>query len=76
MTIVGTRNAAVAALALATGACAGGGLADILGGVLGGAGGGAGTVTVEVQEVREQRQEIVVRTQDGQTGPILYDAST
>lgn len=66
------------ALALATTACSGGGLADVLGGVLGGDGGQAqsGTATVEIQEVREQQQQIVVRTQDGQTGAVLYDANT
>lgn len=67
------------ALALATGACGGSGLSDILGGVLGAGGAGqpqSGTVTVEVQEVREQQQQIVVRTEDGQTGPILYDGNT
>lgn len=66
-------------VALTAGACSGGGLADVLGGVLGGAGGaggGAGTVTVEVQEVREQQQQIIVRTQDGQTGGVLFDANT
>ena len=76
----GTRRLPVLALALLAGGCSGGGLADVLGGVLGGAGGAdgaqAGTVTVEIQEVREQQQQIIVRTQDGQTGPILFDANT
>ena len=75
----GIRALPVMALALATGACGGGGLGDILGGVLGGAGGGqaqSGTVTVEVREVRAQQQQIIVTTQDGQQGPILYDANT
>ena len=69
------------ALALATGGCSGGGLADVLGGVLGGGGGAggqaqSGTVTVEVQEVRQQQQQIIIRTQDGKSGPVLYDANT
>lgn len=67
----------VLGMALATAACGGGGLGDILGGVLTGDGGAqGGTVTVEVQEVREQQQQIIVRTEDGQTGPVLYDANT
>ncbi|HUG39276.1 MAG TPA: hypothetical protein VMM12_02265 [Longimicrobiales bacterium] len=75
---IGTKAMPALALALATGACSGGGLADVLGGVLGGGGGQAqsGTVTVEIQELREQQQQIIVRTEDGQTGPILYDANT
>lgn len=77
----GLRGIPTLMLALATGACSGGGLADVLGGVLGGgggggAGGGSGTVTVEVQEVREQQQQIIVLTQDGQTGGVLFDANT
>lgn len=69
----------VGVAALATGACSGGGLGDVLGGVLGGGAGGQpqqGTVTVEVQEVREADQQIIVRTEDGQTGPILFDGNT
>lgn len=63
-------------LALALSACAGGGLGDIL---LGGGGAGqpqSGSVTVEIQEVREAQQQIIVATQDGQQGPILYDQNT
>ena len=59
--------------------CAGGSLGN-LGEILtgGGAGGqpASGTVTAEVQEVRPQSQEIVIRTEDGQQGPILYDQNT
>lgn len=68
------------ALALGLGGCAGG--LDALGGVLGdiltgpGADGQAGVVTVEVQEVRERQQQIIIRTQDGQQGPVLYDQNT
>jgi translation initiation factor IF-1 len=66
-------------LAGAAAACSGGGLGDILGGVLTGGDAGQaqqGTVTVEVQEVQESQQQIMVRTDDGQQGPILYDANT
>lgn len=61
------------------GGCSGGGLADVLGGVLGGDGGGqgqTGTLTVEVQEVRQQDQQIMVRTEDGQQGAVLFDNQT
>jgi translation initiation factor IF-1 len=63
-------------MALATTGCAGGlgALGDILA-----APGGEGqpaVATVEVQEVRETRQEIIVRTQQGQQGPVLYDQNT
>ena len=73
-----TALAKIPLLALALGAagCSGGGLGDIL---LGGGGGGqpqSGTMTVEVQEVRTQQQQIIVRTQDGQQGPVLFDQNT
>jgi translation initiation factor IF-1 len=63
-------------MALAATGCAGGlgALGDILA-----APGGEGqpaVATVEVQEVRETRQEIIVRTQQGQQGPVLYDQNT
>jgi hypothetical protein len=67
-------------MALGLGACGGGlgtlggVLADILTGP--GADGQAGVVTVEVQEVRERQQQIIIRTQDGQQGPVLYDQNT
>ena len=79
MTMRAMRAAPALLMAMALGGCSGGGLGDILGGVLGGGAGGqpqSGTVTVEVQEVRTQSQEIMVRTQDGQTGPILFDGNT
>ena len=75
------RGIPILALALAATACGGGGLGalgDILGG--GGAGGTAqpqsGTLTAEVQEVRTQQQQIIVRTQDGQEGAVLFDRNT
>jgi translation initiation factor IF-1 len=64
-------------LALATTGCAGG--LDALGDILSAPGGGQGqpaVATVEVQEVREARQEIIVRTQQGEQGPVLYDQNT
>jgi hypothetical protein len=64
-------------LAFGLGGCAGG--LGVLGDILTAgdpAAGGQGVVTVEVQEVRQARQDIVVRTQDGQQGPILYDQAT
>lgn len=67
-------------MALATAGCSGGALGD-LGEILTGgpaAGGEAqsGTVTVEVQEVDEAQQQILVRTEEGQEGPILFDQNT
>lgn len=64
---------------VAVGGC-GGGLGGALGDILlGGAGspaGQEGVVTVEVQQVRQAQSDIVVRTQDGQQGSILYDRNT
>lgn len=59
-------------LAVLTG-CGGGGLGEIL------TGGGqpqGGTATVEIQEVRTQQQQILVRTQDGQQAGVLFDQNT
>jgi hypothetical protein len=58
--------------------CAGGlgTLGDILAGAGGGGAGGAAVATVEVQQVRQSQQQIIVRTQDGQQGPILFDGNT
>jgi hypothetical protein len=69
------RLTPVATLLVATG-CAGGleALGDIL--AAPGAGGQEGVITVEVQEVRQPSQEIIVRTQQGQQGPVLYDQNT
>jgi translation initiation factor IF-1 len=66
--------AATATLTLA--GCAGG--LGVLGDILTAPGpdGQAGTATVEVQEVREATREIIVRTQGGQQGPVLYDENT
>jgi hypothetical protein len=73
------RRIPILALSLVTAGCAGGGLGglgDILtGGPAGGQGGG-GTLTAEVQEVRTQQQQIIVRTQSGEQGPVLYDQNT
>lgn len=68
----------VLALSLAVTACGGGalgGLGDIL---TGGAGGQqqGGAMTAEVQEVRANQQQIIVRTQDGQQGAVLFDQNT
>lgn len=68
----------VLALSLAATACGGGalgGLGDIL---TGGAGGQqqGGAMTAEVQEVRANQQQIIVRTQDGQQGAVLFDQNT
>ena len=64
------------ALALTVSACAGGGLGG-LGDILGGGGGPQnGTLTAEIQEVQTGRQQIVVATQDGQQGAVLYDQNT
>lgn len=63
-------------------ACAGnqlGTLGEVLGGVLnpaGGAGGQQSEVVVEVQGVDAQRQSIDVRTQEGETGTVLFDQNT
>lgn len=68
----------VLALALTTTACAGGGL-GALGDILtagGDPGGGGAALTAEVQEVRERQQQIIVRTQAGEQGPVLYDQNT
>lgn len=73
--------AAVAAAALTLSGCAGtnlGALGDILGGAMGGAGqqGQNGQVLAEVQGVDTNRQLISLRTQDGQTGNVLFDQNT
>jgi len=73
---------ALAALPLALVGCAGGGaggLGEILGSVLGGAqpaSSSVGQLVVEVQGVDQQSQEIEVLTEDGQRGPVEYDANT
>jgi uncharacterized protein (DUF2141 family) len=73
------RRFPILALSLAATGCAGGGLGglgDILtGGPAGGQAGG-GTLTAEVQEVRTQQQQIIVRTQSGEQGPVLFDQNT
>lgn len=69
----------VLALSLAATACGGGalgGLGDILTGGAGGQQQQGGAMTAEVQEVRAQQQQIIVRTQDGQQGAVLFDQNT
>lgn len=74
------RRFPILALSLVTAGCSGGalgGLGDILtGGPAGGQGGQGGTLTAEVQEVRTQQQQIIVRTQGGEQGPVLFDQNT
>jgi len=79
VTDIGARigsSSAVLVLAAAIGGCAGGlgALGDIL--AAPGPDGQPAVATVEVQEVRQARQEIIIRTQDGQQGPIVYDQNT
>lgn len=76
------RHLAAAAAAVVTlSGCAGtnlGALGDILGGTLGGAGGQqqGGQVLAEVANIDHNRQLIQLRTQEGQTGNVLYDQNT
>lgn len=72
------RLPVLAAFTLAAAGCGGGGL-GALGDILtagGGGQGGGGTLLVEVQDVRAQQQQILVRTEDGQQGAVLYDQNT
>jgi len=77
------RNFTVLAALLLTTACSGGGalgtLSDILG-TMGGVGGTGqqqqGQVQVEVQSVDVNQQRIYVRTQQGQSGSVLFDQQT
>jgi hypothetical protein len=75
-----TRAATLVALATAMSGCAqAGALGDILGTVLGGGQGqgqGQGQLVAEVQQVDTRQQAIHVRTQQGQTGALRYDANT
>lgn len=77
------RPLAIAAAAAVTlSGCAGtnlGALGDILGGAMGGQQGQAGQngqVLAEVQSIDNNRQIISLRTQDGQTGNVLFDQNT
>lgn len=74
------RMAAAAALVLTLSGCAGtnlGALGDILGGALGGAGGQQnGQVLAEVQGVDTRQQLIQLRTEQGQTGNVMFDQNT
>lgn len=74
------RMAAAAALVFTLSGCAGtnlGALGDILGGALGGAGGQQnGQVLAEVQGVDTRQQLIQLRTEQGQTGNVMFDQNT
>ena len=78
------RRGVVLAAVLAASGCAGGGLGNLgtLGDILAGAAGVPGSgqqqgqVVAEVQGLDTQRQLIQVRTQNGQTGSLLYDQNT
>jgi hypothetical protein len=81
------RRGVVLAAVLAASGCAGGGLGGLggLGDILAGAAGlpgsgqqgqGQGQVVAEIQGLDTQRQLIQVRTQNGQTGSLLYDQNT
>jgi hypothetical protein len=76
------RNLATAAAAVVTlSGCAGtnlGQLGEILGGTLGGGAGQQqnGQVLAEVQGVDQNRQTIQLRTQEGQTGNVMFDQNT
>lgn len=70
---------ALAVAAVSLSGCAGGNtLGNVLGGVLGGGGGGGQQqqVLVEVQGVDAQRQAIQVRTEQGESGVVLFDQNT
>jgi hypothetical protein len=76
------RNLAAAAAAVVTlSGCAGtnlGALGDILGGAMGGMGGQQqnGQILAEVQGVDTRQQVIQLRTEQGQTGNVLFDQNT
>lgn len=81
------RRGVVLAAVLAASGCASGGLGGLggLGDILAGAAGlpgsgqqgqGQGQVVAEIQGLDTQRQLIQVRTQNGQTGSLLYDQNT
>lgn len=77
------RNVVTAAAAVLTlTGCAGtnlGQIGEILGGAMGGAGGQGqqnGQVLAEVQNVDTRQQVIQLRTQEGQTGNVMFDQNT
>jgi len=77
------RRAAAAAIFVTLPACAGnelGALGDILGGAINPAGAGGtaqqGELRVQIEGVNAQQQAIQVRTDQGQTGTVLYDQNT
>ncbi len=74
-----TRMVPVLGLTVAAAACSGntlGAIGDILNTPIGGGQAQSGTVTVEIQAVQQSQQQIVVNTQDGQQGAVLYDQNT
>jgi hypothetical protein len=75
-----TRLVVSAALLATVSACAGnelGSLGDVLGGVLGTGGTGQqGQLLVEVQGVDTRQQAVHVRTEQGETGSVLFDQNT
>lgn len=77
-----TFAAAAAAVVTLSGCAAGstlGTLGEILNSTMGGAGGGQqqnGQILAEVQGIDQNRQVIQLRTQQGQTGNVLYDQNT
>ena len=74
----GARGAVLAAATLAATGCSQlGTLGNVLGGVMNPNGGSSGSeVYGEVQYVDTQRQQIQVRTQQGQTGSVYFDSRT
>jgi hypothetical protein len=75
-----TRRVLTLGAALAMAGCGGntlGALGDILGGAVGQPGSAnQGQLNVEVRGINAQQQVLQVRTQDGQTGNVRYDANT
>ncbi len=75
-----TRVVPALALTIAAAGCSGntlGAIGDILNTPIGGSGQAqSGNVTVEIQQVQESQQQIIVNTQDGQQGAVLYDQNT
>ena len=69
------RGAAGALVILATGACAGGQLGNVLGSVLGG-GANNNQLSGTIRGVDTRSQQISIQTSNGQTVPVYYDNQT
>jgi hypothetical protein len=70
------RQAAVAAMMVASlGACAGQ-LGNVLGGVLGGGGAQSGQLSGTIRGVDTRSQQIAIQQSNGQTVPVYYDNQT